>query len=186
MKFVDVKNDIAFRKIFGNEKKNQILISFLNAILKLENGRRIRKVTIINPYLLPRVAGEKASIIDVRAQDEKGRQFVVDLALIPDNVDDEGLIEAYKDADKHSWKKEELIAYDNASIAEQDERGKLIAAENKGKIEGKIEGRTEAKEEVITRCIEENMPIDMISKIVHLPISELEKIVDTIKKGNEK
>ena len=56
------------------------------------------------------------------------------LEFIPENIEDEGLIEAYKDADKHSWKKEELIAYDNASIAEQDERGKLTMAENKGSI----------------------------------------------------
>ena len=235
MKFVDVKNDIAFRKIFGNEKRTKILLSFLNAILKLEGDHRIKEVKIINPYLLPRIAGEKASIIDVRAKDEKDRQFVVEmqvadvdgfdkrvqyytsrdysmqiergeqypllkptyfigildfdffesggylsnhiildektyehalkdirftfielkkfnkqvgelktltekwvffiknaenLEVIPENVDDEGLIEAYKDADKHSWQKEELVAYDNASIAEQDERGKLIAAEN--------------------------------------------------------
>jgi len=27
------KNDVAFRKIFGNEKKTQILISFQNGIL---------------------------------------------------------------------------------------------------------------------------------------------------------
>lgn len=100
------------------------------------------------------------------------------LDVIPENVDDEGLIEAYKDADKHSWKKEELIAYDNASIAEQDERGRLIAAENKGKIEGKIE----KEEEVIERCVEENMPSEIISKIVNLPISEVNKIVDKIKK----
>jgi hypothetical protein len=37
MKFVDLKNDIAFRKIFGNENKKEILISFLNAVLKLDN-----------------------------------------------------------------------------------------------------------------------------------------------------
>jgi len=30
MKFVDIKNDIAFRKIFGNENKKEILISFFN------------------------------------------------------------------------------------------------------------------------------------------------------------
>jgi len=28
MKFVDVKNDIAFRKVFGNENKKEILISY--------------------------------------------------------------------------------------------------------------------------------------------------------------
>ena len=38
MKFVDIKNDIAFRKIFGNESKKEILISFLNAVLELPDG----------------------------------------------------------------------------------------------------------------------------------------------------
>lgn len=33
MKFADPKNDIAFKKIFANENKKEILISFLNAIL---------------------------------------------------------------------------------------------------------------------------------------------------------
>ncbi|MFN7832415.1 MAG: PD-(D/E)XK nuclease family transposase, partial [Bacteroidota bacterium] len=60
MKFVDVKNDIAFRKIFGNEKKQVILISFLNAVLGLEGKDRIREVTLLNPFQLPRIAGEKS------------------------------------------------------------------------------------------------------------------------------
>ena len=43
MKFVDVKNDVAFRKIFGNENKKVILISFLNAVLGLENEEQARE-----------------------------------------------------------------------------------------------------------------------------------------------
>jgi hypothetical protein len=42
MKFVDVKNDVAFRKIFGNENKKVILISFLNAVLGLEGQSRVK------------------------------------------------------------------------------------------------------------------------------------------------
>lgn len=56
MKFVDVKNDIAFRKIFGNEKKKVILISFLNAVLGLEEQDRVKDVTLLNPFQLPRIA----------------------------------------------------------------------------------------------------------------------------------
>ena len=59
VKFVDVKNDVAFRKIFGNEKKTQILISFLNAALKLEGDWSIKEVAIANPYQFPRIAGER-------------------------------------------------------------------------------------------------------------------------------
>ena len=35
MKFVDITNDIAFRKIFGNDSKKKSLISFLNAVIDL-------------------------------------------------------------------------------------------------------------------------------------------------------
>jgi hypothetical protein len=47
MQFAEVKNDIAFRKIFGwvalrNENKKEILISFLNAVLKMEGNRVIK------------------------------------------------------------------------------------------------------------------------------------------------
>jgi hypothetical protein len=35
MSFVDVKNDIAFYKIFGNENKKIILLSFLNSVMRL-------------------------------------------------------------------------------------------------------------------------------------------------------
>ncbi len=84
MQFVDVKNDVAFRKIFGNKKKTQILISFLNAVLQLEGKRRIVAVKIENPYQFPRIAGEKASIIDVRATEDSGRQFVVEMQVVPE------------------------------------------------------------------------------------------------------
>jgi predicted transposase/invertase (TIGR01784 family) len=234
MKFVDVKNDIAFRKIFGNEKKKVILISFLNAVLGLEGKDRIREVTLLNPFQLPRIAGEKSSIIDVKATDEKGSTFIVEmqvaepagfdkrvlyytskdyagqisigeeypklrpvyfigvldfkyfsgkdylsshlmveeesgecvfkdlkfrfielpkfdkkvdelknivdkwtffiknadeLEVIPDNVDDEGLKEAYEEAAQHNWTREEYDAYIYSGMREQDEKGRMELAE---------------------------------------------------------
>ena len=81
MKFVDVKNDVAFRKIFGNEKKKVILISFLNAVLDLNGYDRIKDVTLLNPFQLPRIKGEKSSIIDVRAIDNKGATFIIEMQV---------------------------------------------------------------------------------------------------------
>ena len=45
MKFVDPKNDLAFKKIFGNENKKEILISFLNSVLDFTNEKTIVDVT---------------------------------------------------------------------------------------------------------------------------------------------
>ncbi len=81
MKFVDVKNDIAFRKIFGNENKKVVLISFLNAVLELPGGRKIADVTIVNPYQLPNLSGGKSTIVDVKAQDEGGNFFIVEMQV---------------------------------------------------------------------------------------------------------
>ncbi|WP_448529112.1 Rpn family recombination-promoting nuclease/putative transposase [Raineya sp.] len=81
MQFADVKNDIAFRKIFGNENKKQILISFLNAILGLEGERKIADVQILNPYQVPIVLGAKSTVLDVKARDEAGKEYIVEMQV---------------------------------------------------------------------------------------------------------
>ncbi len=45
MKFADPKNDLAFKKIFGDENKKEILISFLNSILDFKNEKTLLKIT---------------------------------------------------------------------------------------------------------------------------------------------
>jgi predicted transposase/invertase (TIGR01784 family) len=81
MQLADIKNDIAFRKIFGNEQKTSPLISFLNAALELEGDEMVVSVSIANPYQFPRIAGEKATVLDVRATDHLNRKFVVEMQV---------------------------------------------------------------------------------------------------------
>ena len=95
------------------------------------------------------------------------------LDVIPDNVDDEGLLEAYQDAEKHGWTKAELIAYDNASIAIQDARGRITRA-----VDQAVEKNNR---EIIERCWQENMTVETIAKITGIPIEEVQKIVEKIK-----
>ena len=271
MKFVDVKNDIAFRKIFGNEKKKVILISFLNAVLGLEGRDRVKEVTLLNPFQLPRIAGEKSSIIDVKATDEKGLTFIVEmqvaepagfdkrvlyytskdyagqinigeeypklrpvyfigvldfkyfsgknylsshlivdeesgecvfkdlkfrfielpkfnkkvhelkniidkwtffiknadeLEVMPGNVDDEGLKEAYEEAAQHNWTREEYDAYIYAGIREQDEKGRIELAE-KRRIE-----------RVVKQLHQNNIPLSIIAVSVELSENEVAEIIE--------
>jgi predicted transposase/invertase (TIGR01784 family) len=81
MKFADVKNDIAFRKIFGNQNKKEVLISFLNAVLDFEEKHKITDVNILTPYQLPKFRDGKATIIDVKAKDQSGREFIVEMQV---------------------------------------------------------------------------------------------------------
>ena len=81
MKFVDIKNDVAFRKIFGNENKKEVLISFLNAVLLLQKNNKIVDVDILTPYQLPELKGGKVTIVDVKAKDETGKFYIVEMQV---------------------------------------------------------------------------------------------------------
>ena len=81
MNFADVKNDIAFRKIFGDENKKEVLISFLNAVLGLQGKECIKSITILNPYQLPELKGGKVSIIDVKAKDQRKHEYIIEMQV---------------------------------------------------------------------------------------------------------
>ena len=81
MKFVDVKNDVAFRKLFGNENRKEVLISFLNAVLQPAPAHRIVDVEILTPYQLPAIRGGKVTIVDVKARDQGGQHYIVEMQV---------------------------------------------------------------------------------------------------------
>ena len=79
MRFVDPKNDIAFKKIFGDENHKEILISFLNAILGFKGKNKIEKVKLLNPYQAPKIEELKETILDIQATNEKDETFIVEM-----------------------------------------------------------------------------------------------------------
>jgi len=275
MKFVDIKNDIAFRKIFGNENKKEILISFLNAVLELQKGKLITKIEIKNPFQLPEIKGLKSSILDVKVTDERETSYIVEmqveepdgfdkrvqyytakqyssqieigedypklnqvifigilnfkffegidyltkhliinqkngkqelrdlefnfielpkfeeekikiesliekwiyfikkapnLDVIPENINDEGLKHAYEDAAEYNWTKEELLAYDYASMRKADENSKTKRAVEKAIDQEKIE--------TVKEFYKNGVSIEIISISVKLPIERIKQILE--------
>ena len=82
MRFLNPKTDFAFKKIFGSETSRDILISFLNAILALTGDEAIVDVTVIDPYLAPKIAGMKDTYLDVRVRDRDGRSYIVEMQVL--------------------------------------------------------------------------------------------------------
>ena len=82
------------------------------------------------------------------------------------------------DADKHKWKKEELIAYDNALIAEQDERGKIVAAIKRGKEEGREEGKEEERIAMVIEMYHDGLSIERIAKITKMTVNQVTQMID--------
>ncbi len=271
MKFVDIKNDIAFRKIFGNENRKEVLISFLNAVLLLENDKKITSVEILTPYQLPELKGGKVTIVDVKAKDQSDKSYIVEmqvaevegfdkrvlyyasksyssqidrgdlyeklnptffigildfevtqnkdyisrhkiidaetgenfikdiefnfielpkfnkeeselvtiidqwvyfiknaenLNLIPESVTDIGLKNAYEDADKHNWTKQDLEAYDKVFMREQDDRGRLTFALRTG--------MTKVKKDIAKKLLKRGFSNEDIAEDTGLTIEQIQ------------
>jgi predicted transposase/invertase (TIGR01784 family) len=84
MKFADPKNDIAFKKIFGDENKTEVLISFLNSILEFKNNKQIKSLTIANPYQVPKIEDLKNTILDIKAINQDNEEFIVEMQVEKD------------------------------------------------------------------------------------------------------
>lgn len=78
-KYLNPKADLTFKKVFGEHK--DLLISFLNALLPLQQGKEIVSIEYMPPELVPINPDKKDTIVDVRCKDTEGRQFLVEMQM---------------------------------------------------------------------------------------------------------
>ncbi len=271
MIFADPKNDLAFKKIFGDNNKIEILISFLNSVLELPSP--IETLAIASPYQVPQIKDLKDTSLDVKAVDKNGREFIVEmqvegnesfgkratyylaksyvtqikkakeynelkpayfvgilnfnlfdgkkcitrhiiinqetqrqdlkdfefnfielkkfekkekelvdiidkwiffiknaetLDVIPNNITETEILEAFDIAKQANWTKKELETYDYISMKEGDRIAQIMTAENKGRNKEKIE--------MAKKMINKNIQLDIISEITGLTNDELGNI----------
>ena len=80
-KYLDPKNDVAFKRIFGTEKNKDILIHFLNDMITFKENGRIVSVTFIKTNQDPETVAKKTSIVDILCKDEKGNHYIVEMQV---------------------------------------------------------------------------------------------------------
>jgi predicted transposase/invertase (TIGR01784 family) len=83
-KFLDPKNDLAFKRIFGSERNKDILIHFVNDIFDLSKNP-VEEVTFLETNQNPRIAAERSSSVDILCRDQKGNRFIVEMQVAYDS-----------------------------------------------------------------------------------------------------
>src|SRR5437899_1434994 len=79
---VDPKVDYAFKRLFGVETNAPLLIHLLNAVLQPPPGKLVREINLLNPFNDKEYVADKLSIVDLKARDQGGRQFLVEMQLL--------------------------------------------------------------------------------------------------------
>ena len=78
-KFLNPRNDLSFKRVFGSEKNKDILMHFLNDIL--ERSCPIEEVTFLKTIQDTEIAPLRVSIIDVMCQDQDKNRFIIEMQI---------------------------------------------------------------------------------------------------------
>ena len=76
------KVDLAFKKIFAVEENKDLLISLINSIVGPQD--QVSDVTLLNPYNPQDFKGEKSSIVDIKATNQDGKRFNIEIQISND------------------------------------------------------------------------------------------------------
>lgn len=103
---------------------------------------------------LPKFYIEESDLVDMS---DKWIYFIKEtgnLDHIPGSLDIEPYRHAFEIANRADMSREEMEAFESASIVIQDEKGAVEAALDKGRLEGKAEGKIEGEKSLIIKQIE--------------------------------
>ena len=78
-KYLDPKADVTFKKVFGEHKN--LVISLLNSLLPLDEGKKVESIEYLPPELVPRTPIDKDTSVDVRCEETGGRKFIVEMQM---------------------------------------------------------------------------------------------------------
>src|SRR5437868_8434596 len=79
---IDPTVDYAFKHLLGRESTRPILISVLDSVLNPAPGLQIKDLELLNPFNPKEALDGKLSILDIKARDESGRQFNVEMQML--------------------------------------------------------------------------------------------------------
>lgn len=80
--FVDPKNDVAFKKLFGDDEHKSITINFLNSMLNLSGDEEIKKIEFLKSEVLPEHLLGKKIYLDVFCTNASDKQFIIEMQSV--------------------------------------------------------------------------------------------------------
>jgi predicted transposase/invertase (TIGR01784 family) len=79
---IDPRVDYAFKKLFGSEANLALLHDLLLAVLTPSLELVIASLDILNPFNDKEALDDKLSILDIKARDDRGRQYNIEMQML--------------------------------------------------------------------------------------------------------
>ena len=104
-KYINPFTDYGFKRLFGEEPNKDLLLDFLNELLKSEQGT-ITEITYLKSDKLGSSEDDRKAVFDLYCQNERGEKFIVELQKT-----------------KQRFFKDRTVYYSTFPIREQAQRG---------------------------------------------------------------
>ncbi|MCT4664092.1 MAG: Rpn family recombination-promoting nuclease/putative transposase [Flavobacteriales bacterium] len=83
-KYINPFTDFGFKKLFGEEPNKDLLLDFLNELLKEKEGN-IKSITYLKNEHVGRLESDRRAIFDIYCENEKGEKFIVEIQKTKQN-----------------------------------------------------------------------------------------------------
>lgn len=77
-KYINLFTDYGFKRVFGSDVNKDLLIDFLNELLKKKEGK-IKDITFLSSEQVGYTETDRKAIFDLYCENEKGEKFIVEL-----------------------------------------------------------------------------------------------------------
>ncbi len=104
-KFINPFTDFGFKKLFGEEANKDILMDFLNELLREEEGE-LKSITFLKNERLGSLDADRKAIFDIYCESSRGEKFIVEMQKA-----------------KQDFFKERSVFYSTFPIREQASKG---------------------------------------------------------------
>ncbi len=79
---IDPKVDYAFKRVFGSEENREILLNLLNAVLMTSESQPLNDIEILNPFSHKETLDDRLAILDIKAIDDQGHEFLIEMQML--------------------------------------------------------------------------------------------------------
>ena len=77
-KFINPFTDFGFKKLFGEEANKDILMDFLNELLREEEGE-LKSISFLKNERLGSLDADRKAIFDIYCESSRGEKFIVEM-----------------------------------------------------------------------------------------------------------
>ena len=173
-KYVNPFTDYGFKKLFGEELNKDLLLDFLNELLKDEQGQ-IKSLTYIK--------SEKLGDTEVELETRFDKWLYVirnlnKLDRIPDNLRESIFEKVFATAEIAKFTPKEIRSYEDSLKYYRDLKNSLDTAKEEGIDIGRLEEREKINTEIVLNAQKMKMNISDISLLTGLSEEIIKKIID--------